>query len=231
MAIKSKKSVFVIIAMLFSMMLSLFSFSQPSSNALSTGQASVIASKCNLYNDADFESGKVIVLDEDEQPVIITLRLNDTVTINEIQGDWANVTTSKNIDGWIYRFYLTQNSSQDVYPVFNGKVLKDSPIFDMDLKESGHAAKANQRIFIYKGIEEEKGHEGYTAIQIVLEDGSLYSGYISTKSIEADGVSRLLIVAITIIVAAVTIILSIVFIRKKSKKKKNNKKSISVIKK
>ena len=98
-------------------------------------------------------------------------------------------------------------------------------------REKKKLAECNATVTLCNGIEEEKEHKGYTAIQIVLEDGSLYSGYISTKSIEADGVSRLLIVAITIIVAAVTIILSIVFIRKKSKKKKNNKKSISVIKK
>lgn len=56
------------------------------------------------------------------------------------------------------------------------------------------------------------------AVQIVLEDGSLYNGYMLKADIEPDGISATLIVGITIIVAVATIILSLLFIKKKKKK-------------
>ena len=60
--------------------------------------------------------------------------------------------------------------------------------------------------------------EDFVAVQIVLEDGSLYNGYMLKADIEPDGISATLIVGITIIVAVATIILSLLFIKKKKKK-------------
>lgn len=187
------------------------------SSALELGQASIIASRCNLYSQADFSSDKVTVLDSEEQPVLITLRLNDTVVVNEISGDFAYVSTNKNVDGWIYKYYLSQNTERDVYPVFNGTITKDTVIYDVDKQSTSILATQGTRIYLYEGFD--KGSE-YTAIQIALEDSSLFTGYISTADIEPDGISKMLIVAITVIAAAVTIVLSLVFIRKKKKKKK-----------
>ena len=85
------------------------------------------------------------------------------------------------------------------------------------MKDTGLIAKKDTRIFIYSGFNEKKQ---YTPVQLVLEDGSLYNGYIKTADIKPDGISSLLIIGISIIAAAVTIILSLVFIQKKNKKKK-----------
>ena len=200
-----------------------FGTSQVFANALSNGQAFVIASKCNLYSFADFASQKVTVLDEDEQPVLITLKFNDSVTISSIEEDFAFVETSKGIQGWIYKYYLSQNDSQDVYPVFNATIRKDTIIYDVNKASTEKLALAGTRAYIYGGYNKK---EEYTAVQIVLEDTSLYVGYISTADIEPDGVSKMLIVAITIITAAVTITLSLLFIKKKMRKKRKLKEKI-----
>ena len=181
-------------------------------------QAVVIASRSNLYVNPDFASEKVTTFDEFGQTVIISVFHNNTVTVLEEVGDFAKIETSNNHQGYIYKYYLTQNSTQQVYPFFNATIRNDTTIFDIEQKETAFTAKQNQRAYIYQGFNEK---EDYTAVQIVLEDGSLYNGYVLTSNIKPDGVNSSLIVAITIIVATTTIVLSIVFIRKKSKKKKD----------
>ena len=190
------------------------------SNAIETGQATIIATKTNLYSSADFSSEKVTILDEDEQPVLITLKFNDIVTINEIQEDFAYVKTEQGVDGWIYKYYLSQTPSQAVYPVFNATIRKDTIIYDIDKANSGNLAMAGTRVYIFNGYDKK---EDLTQVQIVLEDTSLFVGYIATEDLEPDGVSKMLIVAITVIAAAVTIILSLLYIKKKIKKKKKRK--------
>lgn len=190
------------------------------SSAIELGQASVIASRCNLYTNADFESEKVTILDSEQQPVLITLKLNDVVTVNEVSGNFAHVTTAKQINGWIYKYYLSQNAERNIYPVFNGTITNDTVIYDTDKQSTGILATKGSRIYLYQGFD--KSSE-YTAVQIALEDSSLFTGFIPTADIEPDGISKMLIVAITVIAAAVTIVLSLVFIRKKQKKKKEKK--------
>ena len=214
MKILNKKFIFSFL-LLVPLIISLFTPSI-SSEAIEIGNATVIASKCSLYSEASFSSDKVSVLDELEQPIIITLKMGEEVVISEFQNDFAKVSVRENVEGWVYKYYLSQGSSQDVYPVFNGTVRKDTVIYDIDQQATEIIAKADSRIFIYQGFNDKKE---LTAVQLVLDDGSLYTGYIATSDIEPDGVSKLLIVAITIISAAVTIILSIVFIKKKKKKK------------
>ena len=183
--------------------------------ALELGQsATVIASRCNLYKNADFSSEKVMTTTEQES-VEYFLQHNDVVDVLEIENDFALVETTDEIEGWVYKYYLTQNSSQTVYPVFNATIRNDSVIYDMDLNESGFEVKKNQRVYVYKSYSEK---ENYTAVQVVLEDQSLYNGYVLTKNVNPDGISGLLISAISIIIAGVTIVLSIVFIKKKKKK-------------
>ena len=207
------KKIFLSLLLIIPLILSLF-IPSISANAIESGGAYVIASKCNLYSEAKFDSEKVTTLDDLEQPVLITLKFGEEVIITEIQDDFAKVSV-RNVEGWVYKYYLSQSNSQDVYPVFNGTVRKDSVVYDVDKEPTEIIAKADSRIFIYKGFSKKE----LTAVQIVLDDGSLYTGYLTTADIEPDGVSKLLIVAITIIIAAVTIILSIIFIKKGRKKK------------
>ena len=207
----------IIVAIIFATALASFTSPANFSHALDNGQAFVIASKCNLYNSADFTSDKVTYLDEEDQSVLITLKFNDSVTISDIQDDFAFVTTEKGHTGWMYKFYLTQNTSQDVYPVFNATIRTDTVIYDIEQNSTGKIATAGTRVFLYNGFD--KTAE-LTPIQFALEDTTLYVGYISTKDIEPDGISKMLVVALTVIIAAVTIILSLLFIKKKTKKKK-----------
>ena len=113
--------------------------------------------------------------------------------------------------------YLSPVGEQEIYPAFNGFVRTDGAvIYDMNFADSGFVARSGQEIYLYNGY---NSSETYTAIQIVLEDGSLYNGYMLTADIEPQGISASLIVGITIIVAIVTIVLSLLFIKKKKKKK------------
>ena len=183
--------------------------------ALDAGlSASVIASHCQMYERADFSSQ--VVTDEEGQ--IIYLHHNQKVEVLSIEGDFAQVETAENVQGFVYKYYLTQNTSQVVYPVFNASVIADdAKIYDMDLADTGFRLQKGTRVLVYKSFSEKKD---YIAVQVVLDDGSLYNGYMLTKEVSPDGISGLLVAGISIIIALVTIVLSIVFIKKKKKDKK-----------
>ena len=215
---KQKLSIFSIILLLFSFVF-IFCPSQKAF-ALENGNAQIIATKCNLYEEASFSSSKVSIQDEEENIVTITLRFGDEVQVGEIQGDFAFITTSKGVQGWVYQYYLSQSSSQQIYPVFNGTIIKEALIYYIDGQSTDIVATKGTRVFLFEGFDSKIDK---TAVQIVLENGTLLTGYISTDCVEPDGVSKTLIIAITIVAAVSTITLSLIFIRKKSKKKKEKK--------
>lgn len=216
---KQKIGIFSIILLLFS--LAFMFLPSIKAFALENGSAQIIATKCNLYEEADFFSNKVSVQDSEENTVIITLRFGDEVQVSDCKDDFSFVTTSKGVQGWVYKYYLSQSPSQQIYPVFNGTIIKETLIYDIDGVSTGFIATKGSRVFLFEGFNSKS--EKPTAIQIVLENGSLLTGYVSTDCVEPDGVSKTLIVAITIVAAVSTITLSLIFIRKKSKKKKEKK--------
>ncbi len=171
-------------------------------------EAQIISSKCDLYLQPSFASEKL-----KDGETVVSFKHGAIVLVKELSEDFALIEKDE-IEGWAYKYYLTQNTSQNVYPVFNGKIRNNTSIYDLEMKDTGLIAKKDTRIFIYSGFNEKKQ---YTPVQLVLEDGSLYNGYIKTADIKPDGISSLLIIGIA---AAVTIILSLVFIQKKNKKKK-----------
>ncbi len=182
-------------------------------SALESGlSATVIASRCEIYEGADFSSPPITDNDGEK----IYLWHGDKVTIMSIQGDWAGVRCENQREGFVYKYYLTQNTSQVVYPVFNASVLHDEAVlYDMDYADTTHRLQKGDRVLVYQSFNEK---ETYTAVQVVLADGSLYNGYMLTKDVSPDGISGVLIAGITIIIALVTIVLSIVYIKKKKKK-------------
>lgn len=204
--------------------MSLFSFipkGDSFSSALAINkEAIVIASRCQVYKGSDFSSEK-LTIEIEGQEILYRLKHKEIVDVLSVYGDFALVKTGKDIEGYVYKYYLTQNSSQQVYPVFNASIRNDTILYDMDFQNSGHAMPKGKRVFIYQSFNEK---EEYTAVQVVLEDQSLYNGYISTKDLAPDGISGILIAGISIIAAAVTIVLSLLFMKKKIKKKlKKNK--------
>lgn len=204
--------------LIFIVVFSLFALSTNnnfSSLALESGQtATVIASRCLVYEHPDFSSNQTMVEIEGEaQPLKLTHK--QEVEILDLEGDFAKIKTANNIEGYVYKYYLTQNTPQQVYPVFNARIRSDTILFDLDYQNSGYALTKDDRVFVYKSFSEKKE---YTAVQVVLEDQSLYNGYVLTKDVAPDGISGILIAGISIIAAAVTIVLAIVFMKKKKKK-------------
>lgn len=177
-------------------------------------KVTVISSYSYLYEEASFTSTKVQINESD-----LLLMHGQELEVIEESGDFLLVSTIVNdntYQGYIYKYYVTKNSAQIIYPVFNGKVrTENAVIYDLDKNPSPYVASKNQGVYIYNGFDDD---EEYTAIQIVLEDGNLYNGYIKTTDLAPDGVSPLLIVGISLIAAAVTIILSLIFIKKRKKK-------------
>lgn len=206
----------ILVAFLLIISLGIIPLSSPPSNALSEGgQAKIIVSKTYLYTADNFSSEKVIYNDG-ENAILVILKHGEIVTIESFSGDFAYVKTADEKSGFIYKYYISDNTSQQVYPVFNASIRNDTKIYDIEQNETEYTAKKGSRVYIYQGFNDKKE---FTAIQIVLDDQTLYNGYIKTEDIKPDGVSGLLIVAITIIIAAVTIILSLLYIKKKRKKK------------
>lgn len=209
-------SIFIII---FAFLILFSHFPAKKSHALEIGgDAKVIVSRCYVYSDATFEAEKLKIV-ENEDEVFVTLKFGEVVKINGFNGDFAWVTTAEDKNGYVYKYYLSDNKSQEIYPVFNASLRRESQILDIDFEETGLKASKNARVYLYEGFDDDKK---YTAVQIVLEDGSLYNGYILTEDIKPDGVSALLIVGLSVIIATVTIVLSLLFIKKKKKKEKKN---------
>ena len=206
-------SLFVVVIALF---IGLFCPTNKNTFALSEGgEAKVIVSSSYLYKTDSFEADYVSYQEEDAT-ILVKVKYGDKVVVNNFNGDFAYITTNDNFEGYIYKYYLTDNSSQVVYPVFNASVRRETTVFDINQEETSISLKKGTRVYIYEGFNDKKE---FTAVQIVLEDQSLYNGYIKTENVKPDGVSGLLIVAISIIVAAVTIIMSLLYIKKKKTKK------------
>lgn len=174
--------------------------------------AFVIATKCPLLSEADFTSEIVQYEDTD-----FYLTQNQQVEIISSEENFVYVKVNENVEGYVYKYYLSQNSSQTVYPVFNCSVRENCLVYDLEKSPTTYVAKKDERVFIFNGFDKVEG--GYTEVQIVLEDGTLYSGLIKSQSLKPDGVNRTAIIAIPVIMAGITVILSIVFIGKKKKKK------------
>ena len=189
----------------------------PTSNALHEGdKAKIIVSKCYLYTSDNFMSERVSY-DDGENTILVVLDHGDEVEIVNFSADFALVKTQNQTEGYVYKYYITTNTSQSVYPVFNASIRKNTIIYDIEKNPTEYIIKKDSRVYIYEGFDDK---EKYTAVQVVLEDESLYNGYVLTANIKPDGVSGLLIAAISIILAAVMIIVSLLYIKKKRKKNK-----------
>ena len=179
--------------------------------AISLTPVEVIASSCYLYQSPSFESEKVT-----EDGVDLILEFGQKLTLLVEEEDFALVQTATQQIGYIYKYYIAKEGDFELYPSFNGAVRAEkATIYNMNFEPTSYKASAGQRVFLYQGFDSE---EDFVAVQIVLEDGSLYNGYMLKADIEPDGISATLIVGITIIVAVATIILSLLFIKKKKKK-------------
>lgn len=191
---------------LLSVALIILSAFEPNTTAI------VLASRCPLYSAPNFTSAIVQYEDAD-----FYLSRNDQVEIIQTEGEFVLVKANETTQGYIYKYYLTQNSSQITYPVFNATMRENSPIYDLE-KTSVDIAEKGKRVFIFNGFDNVDG--GFTEIQIVLENGELYSGLVKSSSLKPDGINRNAIIAIPIILAGITVVLSIVFLGRKKKKKK-----------
>ena len=88
--------------------------------------AFVLASRCPLYSTPDFTSSIVQYEETD-----YFLSQNDQVEVLSTEGDFVLVKTSENVEGYVYKYYLTQNTSQETYPVFNCSVRENCLVYDL----------------------------------------------------------------------------------------------------
>ena len=179
-------------------------------SALGGSQVSVVADFCYLYSSPSFEE----VIEFEGSP----LKLEHTDTLSVIEDDGSTEfikvkVEDKNIEGYVYRYYVTYNSpSQEVYPVFNGRVTKDDAvIYDLNKEPTTYRGKNGQGIYLYAGF---SGKESMNAVAIVLEDGTLFYGFMDTKEIAPNGVSGGLITGLVVIATCLTIIFLLLFMKK-----------------
>ena len=178
--------------------------------AYAPSQVEVLASSCYLYESASFESQKVL---DGENELI--LQHGDILTIIQDGEKFYLVETENKVQGYVYKFYISPIDDYYIYPSFNAKVRNDNAvIYDLDKSPTQFKAYAGQEIYLFEGY---SSSDKFTAVQIVVEDGSLYNGFMLTTDIEPKGVSSTLIIGISIIAAVATIVLSLVFIKKKKK--------------
>ena len=194
------------------LLLSIFSFFLTLS-PLQVGTTLYVASSyCYVYTDPDFESAKIEVNED-----FYTLKTYDEVEFRDEQDDFYLVKTKDDIEGWVYKYYLTTNKSQSVYPVFNATIRNDCEVYNFDGTKNGQSLKKDARVYLYKGFNDK---EKFTSIQYIQEDGTLVNAMVLTEQIQPDGLSSLVIVAISLVASITTIVLMVVFIKKPKKKSK-----------
>lgn len=181
--------------------------------AVGEAQVSVVADFCYLYSSPSFEevvefegtplkiehADTLIVLEDDKTAEFIKVKVEE-----------------KDIEGYVYRHYVTYNVlSQEVYPVFNGRVTKnDAVIYDLNRKPTQYRGKNGQQVYLYSGFTDK---DEMNAVAIVLEDGSLFYGFMETKDIAPNGVNGGLITGIVVIATCLTIIFLLLFMKKKKR--------------
>lgn len=181
-------------------------------------QVSVVADHCYVYESESF--GSPILNGEDK----IEFKHGDKLNVLSDAGNnfiQVNFTNGENEQsGYVYRYYVTYSTlPQTQYPVFNGRVSKnDAVIYSLDKTDSGHVAKSGQGIYLYEGFKKDE----WNNVAIVLEDGTLYYGYMKTTDITPNGINTGLITGITLIMTCLTLIFMLLFMKKK---KKNDSKS------
>lgn len=178
--------------------------------AYAPSQVEVLASSCYLYQNASFESQKVL---DGENELI--LQHGDILTIIQDDEKFYLVETENKIQGYVYKFYVSSVDNYYIYPTFNATVRNENAIvYDLEKSPTQIKAKVGQEVYLFEGY---SSSNKFTAVQIVLEDGSLYNGFMLTTDIVPKGISSTLIIGISIIAAVATIVLSLVFIKKKKK--------------
>ncbi len=175
-----------------------------------TAKVSVVASTCYVYEDASFDSPISI----NGEKIVLTHGDKLEVVEDDNGLDFIKVKLDgRENGGYVYRYYVTYNEiGQEVYPVFNGYVLKNnSKIYDLDKQETTFTANEGHEIYLYNGY---NNKEEYNAVAIVLEDGSLFYGYMLTADIAPYGVNAGLITGIVVIASCLTIIFLLLFMKK-----------------
>ena len=174
--------------------------------------ATVLASKCPLYSSADFSS-QIVKYEENDYYLL----QDQTVEVILTEGDFVLVKTEEDVQGYVYKYYLTENTELETYPVFNCSVRDNSLIYDLEKNATTYVAKKGSRVFIFNGFDKV---DGFTEVIAVLEDGSTYCGLIKSADLKPDGINRGAIIAIPVILAGITVVLSIALIGRKKKKRR-----------
>lgn len=167
----------------------------------------VVASSCCIYQNESFDE---VILDGD-QPLTLSHGTQLEI-LSDGGGDFVKV-KYQDFEGYVYRYYLTFSEPlQESYPVFNGRIQNDCPIYDLDKHETEFTAKAGQQIYLYNGF---NSKEEYTAVALILDNGKVYYGYVKTLHIQANGVNAALITGIMVVISCLTIIFLLLFMKKK----------------
>lgn len=187
--------------------------------AADTQYMSVVATECFLYENPSFDtkvtgqSGEPIVLKHGDRVELLSGGQESEKFLYIGYGDYA---------GYVFKYYLTSNTSeQDVYPVFNASVAVESAqVYDLQKQDAGLTLEKGQELYLYEGY---KKSEEFTAVCFVLQDSSLFYGYLKTTDLQPYGINAGVITGIVAAASCITIILLLLFM-KKTKKKKADKK-------
>ncbi len=167
----------------------------------------VVASSCYIYQSESFDE---CIMSGDQ-----ALSLSHGTQLEILADDGGDFVKVKyeEFEGYIYRYYLAFSEPlQESYPVFNGSMVTESKIYDLNKSETSYIAKAGQQVYIYNGF---NSKDEYTAIALVLEDGKLFYGYVKTLDVQPYGINGALITGIMVVVSCLTIIFLLLFIKKK----------------
>lgn len=169
-------------------------------------QVIVNTSYTYLYKTEDFlehydfkiNANEILVcIDESENYYKVNYTFNETLYTGYISYEIASIYTPP----------------QDVILVYNGKILKETEVFEVtnDNIIEGVILKPGDQIYLYEGFDSKKE---FTNIKFKYED-KVYVGRIPTTNLSPNGLNKAVIIALGMIVAFVGIVLILLGFKKK----------------
>lgn len=163
-------------------------------------QVMVVQNQTNLYSSTDLES---VVLCKINLKTI--LKVEDTIENNYT----FYKVTYNNFTGFVYSNHCMDiaNRSPNDYLDYNGKIISDNTKVYLSKNDtslvSNFTLPKDTKIQILDGYDKNKD---WTLISFIYEDIS-YIYYVKTNDIHADGISKTVIIIISIVITCISLIL------------------------
>lgn len=172
----------------------------------------IIMNSTNLYESPDLNSEIITIIPHKTKLEVLDTITNNSYTFYKVEFNYNQ--------GYIFANHATTNESPKRYLDYNGYVKSNEAELFALVENSYNTIKTklkkDHQIRILDGYDSKKE---FTLISYEIDD-TIYTHYIKTADIHANGVNKSIIISISLIISCVSIIL-VLFGSNLKKKRKN----------